>query len=93
MPAAGGTACRAKETLSWKMCRPITLLQRGGGESASKNGQGAAEGAAAVSWDGSLSPVPAPVTRGGRSDAERKPPQVAELQLRPGRPRNAGYFY
>lgn len=51
-------------------------------ESASKNGQGAAEGAAAVSSDGSLSPVPAPVTQGGRDDAEQKPAQVAGLQLR-----------
>lgn len=30
------------------------------GESASKNGQGAAEGAAAVSSDSGMSPVPAP---------------------------------
>lgn len=61
----------------------ITLGRRGG-KRASKNGQGAAEGAAAVSWDGSLSPVPAPVTQGGRSDAKQKPPQVAGLQLRDG---------
>lgn len=54
----------------------------GGEESASKNGQGAAEGAAAVSSNGSLSPVPAPVTQGGRGDAKQKPPQVAGLQLR-----------
>lgn len=74
MPEGGGTACRAKETLSWKMCRPITLLG-GGKESASKNGQGAAEGAAAVSSDSSLSLVPAPVTQGGwamRSKSHRR---------------------
>lgn len=58
------------------------IIGGGGEESASKNGQGAAEGAAAVSSDGSLSPVPAPVTQGGRGDAKQKPPQVAGLQLR-----------
>lgn len=34
VPEGGGTGCRAKlpqETLSWKMCGPITLLGRGGG--------------------------------------------------------------
>jgi len=34
--------------------------------------------------DGSLSPVPAPMTQGGRGDAKQKPPQVAGLQLRDG---------
>lgn len=87
VPEGGGTGCRAKlpqETLSWKMCGPITLLGRGGGggeKSASKNGRGAAQGAAAVSSDGSLALVPGPVTRGGWGDAGRQPPpQVDEEQ-------------
>lgn len=92
MPEAGGTARRAKETLSWKMCGPITLLQRGG-----EGGKVLLKMAREPQKELQLSPgslarcQPRDRRRSGRCAAQGR--RWRGCSCGPGRPRNAGYFY